>query len=551
MGTPNPDSEMAEGDDDDDDDEGDDGDDGDDDDQEDGERQGDDANDSKVQDEEMTDVVDETKPPTPSKPVVDAMDGIAQTDAVPPNPLTLAPPLASLATGSPKTEGSPLKIVMLQSPTEAQAPVALPPTTDALTESAPEPEPVPETALVPGLALEPSHLTDGESKTESMIAEPPSTVAGDDGKAPAGVDAAMTEVTTQEPPKAAEHVDIENVEPSRSEEAPKDPSPPRISSPDVASRESALLPPPPDQVGNISSPKAEDGHDRVSDNENKSKDNNQNESAVVPERPPLHAHDSVMTEDTIKPEDSASVRFPESGAPSEVGTASAEDTKDSAMTAAAEAMEVDQKDPSPEQISPVTGAKEDEPALFHAVPVVEETEPSGETKEETPKAATPPLLDTAVADAAEPKISPPVVDTEPIPETKEPSPPAPLPEITNDEPMAAPPEPEKSPLEEPSVEKADVPVEEEKPEPPVEQAEPEKEEIKDEPVEELVEEPKIEPVPEPAAEPVAEATPTDLPAENTALPVPPAPVEVPVTEAVPEPQPVEAEEKKEDPPANA
>lgn len=555
---------MADGDEDDDEDEGDDGEDGDDDDQE-GDQQGDDADDSKIQDEEMTDAVDEPKPPTPTKPVVDAMDGISQTDVVPPNPLTLAPPLASLATSSPKPEGSPLKHVMLQSPTEAQAPDVLPPVSDILPPVESVPVSIPSLAPEPGLPLDLSQITDSETKTESMIAEPPSTIAGDEGKAVPEADVTMSEAVVEEAPAMVGEIS----ERVQTEEVAKSPSP-KQATPDIPPREEeALLPPPPEQVGNISSPKADFTQERVSDSEDKSRENHQSDSGLVPERPPLHAHDSVMTEDTIKPEDSASVRFPltESGAPSEVGTASAEETKDSA-TAAPEPMVQDVKEPSPpKQISPAAEARIESPLVSDIQPIAakqrEEPERLEEHKDEPPKEATSPQPQPAIHDEPqplEPKISPPAPEPEreSTPDAKEPTPPTPAPDAPRDEPMSALEEPkEVTPREDPPVHEADVAMGESNPEPisqvaepAVEQSEPEKPEPKEEVKDEPMEEPKVEPVSEPAPEPaVTESLPAALPAEAEAKSPPPVvhePVAEPPVEPAPVPHPTEGEEKKEE-----
>ena len=118
-------------------------------------------------------------------------------------------------------------------------------------------------------------------------------------------------------------------------QTPKDEVPTTESSKDETTegeqaKDESLLPPPPDQVGNINSPKAEYVHGKTSDSGDKRREGEHSESESAPARPPMHQFDSVMTEDTLKPEDSASVRFPltESGAPSEVGTASVEGTKE-------------------------------------------------------------------------------------------------------------------------------------------------------------------------------------------------------------------------------
>ncbi|EFY89569.1 LYR family protein [Metarhizium acridum CQMa 102] len=536
VSTPNPDSEMADGDEDEDDDEGEDGEDGEDEDQEDVDQQGDNADDSKIRDEEMTDVVGEAKLPTTSKPVVDAMDGITQTEVVP--PLTLAPPLANLATSSPRPEGSPLKNVMLQSPTEVQTQEALPPAVEDAPVSGLEPTAIPGMTSAPSLMVEKSHTTDAESKVESMIVEPASTVAGDEDKAPAHVDVLSGDAPAGEAPK------IEGLaEQEHSETRPEAPSPPKTASPDVASREEALLPPPPEQVGNISSPKADDGQDRVSDSEDKSRESHHSDFASFSDRPPLHPHDSIMTEDTIKPEDSASVRFPltESGAPSEVGTASVEDTKDLAV-APAEPVEGQPKAPSPpKEISPAAEAKEDTP-LVNDQTQPEKLEEVEVSKDDALKEATSPKPNAIITDAAEPKVSPPAPEPEPIPEAKEPTPPAPVPEVFHEEPVSAPEEVKEASHEEAAARESDVPMEEPKAEEPaVEQTGPvgevPKDEVKDEPTEESTVEPALEPAP------------VDIQAEAPNAPTPPA-AEPPTADAVPERQPAD-EERNDDQPANA
>ncbi|KFG81206.1 LYR family protein [Metarhizium anisopliae] len=534
--TPNPDSEMA--DDDDDDDEGDDGEEGEDEDQEDVDHQGDNADDSKIQDEEMTDVVEEAKLPTTSKPVVDAMDGITQTEVVP--PLTLAPALASLATSSPKPEGSPLKNVMMQSPTEVQTQEALPPAVEPAPVSGLEPVAIPGMASAHSLTMEPSQTTDAESKVESTIVEPASTVAGDEDKAPAHVDVPPGDAPAGEAPEIQRLAEQEQAEIRQNA-----PSPPKTASPDVALREEALLPPPPEQVGNISSPKADDGQDRVSDSEDKSRESHQSDFASVSDRPLLHPHDAVMTEDTIKPEDSASVRFPlsESGAPSEVGTASVEDTKEAAV-AEAEPIEEQPKEPSPpKDISPVAESIVDTPLdntqTEPEKPKPEEVEVS---TEDAPKEASSPRPDPIITDAPEPEVSRPVPEPEPIPEAKEPTPPAPVPEVSHEEPVSAPEEPKETSHEEAAAQEADVLMEEAKAEEPaVAQTEP----IKEDPRDEVKDEPTKESTVEPALEP----TPVDIQAEAPKAPTPPA-AEPPTADAIPEPQPEDGEERKDSQPAN-
>jgi hypothetical protein len=230
------------------------------------------ADESETRDRDMTDAIDVTPAiepseakETPEPAVLDQMDigepeeQSAEESAVepvekrstPPNPLTLAPPTAGLASGPSNLEGSPLKNVVLPSPTEPKAPVAL---STELTE---------KTEI--GDRLE----------EESMIAKPPSEIVG-------------------EAPDEALNRDI-----------PTEPQP---------TLEEALLPPPPDQVGNISSPRASpkeaEGDDSVKEEIQPGED--------ALEQPSISFQDSVMTDDSVKPDDSASVKMVDTAAPSEL-----------------------------------------------------------------------------------------------------------------------------------------------------------------------------------------------------------------------------------------
>lgn len=278
---------MADGDDgddhDDDDDEGDDGEegeDGDDDSRADDTRQ--DSlypDDSEVQDRDMTDAMDITTaveapdaPEAPEAPVLDKMDTdppeeTASQTLTTSNLLTLAPP-AVLASASPRIEGSPLKNVVLPSPTETRGPL--------------------------GLLTEPAEQSDVENRLEdeSMIAKPPSDIVG-------------------EAPDEALDRDIPHPELQ-------------------PTLEKALLPPPPDQVGNISSPRASpkeegtqpsEGIDALKEEVHPGED-------ALSGKPSMAYQNSMMTEDTIKPDDSASVEMAGSGAPSEIAAASVEDVVD-------------------------------------------------------------------------------------------------------------------------------------------------------------------------------------------------------------------------------
>ncbi|KAM4063772.1 protein related to apopolysialoglycoprotein [Hirsutella rhossiliensis] len=267
--TPNPDSEMADGDDDEDDDDGDDGED----------------------DEVMTDAAFAANPSFSEPPAADPRDAMNPTELTPPNPLSLAPPAGSLASGSPRPEGSPLKNVVLPSPPEPTSSEVPPP---------------------PG----PTQMPKVEAATESMIDQPPSPIVSDE----------PAEANQRDLPEPEPMVETAHQEPALSEPAPfKEESPWQGREEHDPTNEDALLPPPPDQVGNIYSPRAESGPAKSLDSEDKGgeEEENQFEGEALPPRS-LNQCDSVMTEDTIKPDDSASVRFPlsESGPSSEFGTAS-------------------------------------------------------------------------------------------------------------------------------------------------------------------------------------------------------------------------------------
>ncbi|KAJ6787178.1 hypothetical protein PWT90_05566 [Aphanocladium album] len=417
--TPHQDSEMADGDDDDDDDE-----EGDDDDDE--------HNDSDLPD---TSIVEESKdndatmadaPPVPAE-VKEMVADAAAADKLPANPMTLAPPLASLASDSSKVEGSPLKNVVLPSPTEPKAP-----------------EPLRE-------LLQPMDV-----ETDSTVAEPPSTIVGEE-------------------PEAAVNRDLE-LAPAPGE---------------------ALLPPPPEQVGNIATPKADEASPRVSDNEEKGKD-----SEHMGAEKSFQHQDSIMTEDTIKPEDSASVRFPltESGAPSEVGTASVDDMKEPGPAPTSGPAEGEsQPEPAPEPVA----AKEPSP---EAKPEQGEAPAPAPEKPEEPE----PKLEVQPAPA-------PAAAEEPEPQsTAEPTPPAaPSPSAV----AAAPAEPVPEPESKPKPEAEDI-----KPAEPAPVAEPAGEEGK-------------------PAEPAAAPQPEEPSAGDAAEAAKPA---EPEPEPAAEPAPTDPEVKKED-----
>lgn len=290
---------MADGDDDDDDDddEGGDGDEGNDGDGDDGDQQH--GADAGNQDHAMTDSVLAVDPPPVAEiPAADSADTSAPKGAAPPNPLTLAPPAGSLAVGSPRLEGSPLKNVL--SSTEA-------------TSSEIPPPPLP------------AQTVKEETAAESTIAQPPSQIVGAE---PA--EAIQRDLSGPESPR-----DAAAAETASSEPAPlKEESPWQEREEAEPVKEEALLPPPPEQVGNIDSPRAESGLTKSHDGEDRGGEEGeaQSERGALPPQGLLNQGDSVLTEDTIKPDDSASIQFPpsESAPMSELGAASAEEAKEPA-----------------------------------------------------------------------------------------------------------------------------------------------------------------------------------------------------------------------------
>ena len=225
------------------------------------------------QDKEMTDAPQSEEPAAPELMDVEMKDDDSAKDSTPPNPLTLAPFASNLASASPKIEGSPLKNVSVPSPPEVQGAVA---------------------QNSPAVAAQPPVVIPTD---DSTVAEPPSTIVG-------------------EAPEAATERDLPPVQPS-------------------AGTDEALLPPPPDQVGNISSPKASPKAESVPEHTSEGREQAREEAPsggdAIPEKPPLVHHESALTEDTLRPDDSASVGVPAtaSGAPSETAPASTELAPDS------------------------------------------------------------------------------------------------------------------------------------------------------------------------------------------------------------------------------
>lgn len=284
---------------------------------------------SESRDKEMTDVaaVDTS---VLDNADIEMKDGEATPDSksMPPNPLTLAPPAASLASGSPKVEGSPLKNVLISSPTKENAPILTEPPLDAM-------PPVPKAPV-----------------DESVLAEPPSTIVGD------------------EPEKAVD----------------RDVPPPLGES---VSTDEALLPPPPEQVGNIASPKQSPKaspkpdilEDQQSQGNGQAKEEAQAGEELVPQKPVLpHLAESNLTEDTIRPDDSASAGRPAtaSGPSSEVAVSVAEPTTEPTAEAVSEAIAEPTAKPTGEPTAEPTTELTAHPSAEPAAEVISEmaTEPA-------------------------------------------------------------------------------------------------------------------------------------------------------------------------------
>lgn len=392
----NQDSEMADGDGHDDDD---------DDDDEDGD-EGDDKHDDSEMLDSTLDVTKELDSATdtnmsegatgPATPNIEMTDVPEKATSPPREAPTSVPSFAHLDSDASKAEGSPLKNVILP-PTET-------------------------------LPLDPIRLGADigvAAEVGSTVAEPPSTIAGEEPEP-----AANRDLTLQ------------------------------------ATEEEALLPPPHEQVGNIASPKAS------SEEDDKTKDSQSGEASFQDK---AHSqHDIIMAEDTIKPEDSASVRFPlsESGAPSEVGTGSVNGGESGNPATGPE---------KSQQTEPEAGDMEVDPKPAAAAPMSLADILS--KSEDTPQ---PSVTGSTVAQVASPR---------PEPETL--------------------PEPEPEPEREPEV------AAEAQPEPEEEAAQPEPAP----PIEAAVE-PAPEAVPEPAHEPAHEPAPALEPAPEPEIrPAEPAPVE--------------------------
>lgn len=439
---------MADGDDDEDDDEGDDGDEGEEGEEGDGTPAPTDLSETgKAQDQEMADAVPPVDVPAPAPvsetPDVEMTDSdIASSKPIPPNPFSLAPPSISLAGTSPRFEGSPLKNVVMPSPT-TEFPPEIPSVASVLSPplAPPTENPAPPAPTAPAGPLVKEDATDIGTVIGSTIAEPPSTIGGD--------------------------VPEFSIPPAKPVELKSEPQ-----------NEEALLPPPPDQVGNIATTPTneEPGMNFPATGEDRLNEEIQPGEEAVPQKPPLFHRD---TDDTIKPEDSASAIFPlteEPAAPSDDVMEDAEKVEEPIPTEAAPPPE-----PQPEEAKPASPPKEEAPVVAEELDLLqglmgELDRQSEESKEKPAPEAVP----------------------EPVPE------PAPEPAVEAT-PSIAEPETVAEPPQEPADEPADEPMKDAEPEqqePPVAET--------SVPREQAVEEPK-----EAETEAVAEAEtgPTELEAE--------------------------------------
>lgn len=501
----NHDSEMADGDDDDDDNDDDEGEDGNE--NEDGDEGAETPAEStqhgstngdgdKAQDHEMADAVPAVETSSFDPPDVE-MGGneVPSEPQAPPNPLSLAPPPPplNLTPSMSKLEGSPLKNVIMPSPT---------------------------TEVPPDVSL------DNTFTTEPVV---------ENVKAPEATP--IVEPVTTEPPSAA------------AEEAPET-TPDAIAPKDESPKEDTLLPPPHEQVGNIATtPTAEDSGSTVADSAEIPIEEVETGEEAILENPPLEQDDITMTEDAIKQEDSApaSIAMSEPAELPPVEPEAVEDIMETDVLAEAPA------EPTPEEAKPASPLKEETPVVADAAEepdllggllgeldrqVDEKMEMELELEMETL------VSEPAVEPAAEPTPEPiPELALEATPESAPEAVPEAAPEII--EPVVKSifelvAESAVEPEVEPVVESVDEPVVDIPLEPAVE------------PAVELVVEPVVEPVIEPAAEPAADAAP-ELTAELATEPAPepvlefaPEPVpastepsEAPVPEAEPSEKKVE------------
>ncbi|UZP32503.1 hypothetical protein NXS19_000319 [Fusarium pseudograminearum] len=443
---------------------------------------------NKQQDHEMTDAAPTTTTeaapapppapvPAPAEPPVavavapanEDTDVVMENDSSEPaqeSAANLAPP--ALTPEESRVEGSPLKNVVMPSPTKED-------TEQILQESLNAPFADIDEKKEP-------QLTE-ENLKESTVAEPPSTIVG-------------------EAPEAATDRDIPMLEPTDNE---------------------ALLPPPPEEVGNIAaSPPGSSGGQGHSAPGSEAKlpfDILPGEEAL-PSRPQLEQKDTGLTEDSIRPDDSASITAPVSDVP-DIPTAPPSvvepPAEPPAETTLQESAAEEAKSPTPPQAE----VKEES-----IPPAVEEV-----TRGESPDVMAS-LMDKLDQEHADIETIKEDLPTPPVPAPVEES----VPEAPTEMDIEPTVEPVAEPIEEPVAESGPDPVAETEVKPSVEA-----------PVEAPAEAPTEAPT-EAAADPmVAEPMVTEPMAAEEEKPSDPV-LEAPAVEApiVPEPMETEAEKKEEE-----
>ncbi|KAM0487469.1 hypothetical protein ACHAP7_001983 [Fusarium lateritium] len=478
---------------------------------------------NKPQDHEMTDAVatttTESAPvpppapaPAPAAPPAalgnDEPDVVMQNDSLEPlqNPANLLPPTI-LTSGESRPEGSPLKNVLIPSPTKEvdqeqllkeaiDAPLAggdqprEPELTEEnLAEALKDPtgkdgephfkgleeEDILQAAInapfAPGQQLP---VGPGAEPAGSTVAEPPSTIVG-------------------EAPEATADRDVPMLEPTDSE---------------------ALLPPPPEEVGNIATtPPGNSGEPStsVAGSDTKPSMDIQAGEEAVPQRPLLAQNDTGLTEDSIIPDDSASIAAPMSDitdVPAVAPSVVEPPPEPAAETTIQEPAEEETKQPTPPQPE-----------------IKKESAPPGE---ELSRHSSPNLLDSLMnkldrqsAESERKKQEESSVEApEPLPEAVPQVPEVPT-EAISEPPTDLPesiPEPPAAPDVEPTAESSPVPAAETAPEPIAETAtEPAVESAAESIVEPTSEPAAVEFSAEPIAEPLAEPA-SEVPPESTLIP---------------------------------
>ncbi|KAL6404985.1 hypothetical protein AUP68_11824 [Ilyonectria robusta] len=315
----------------------------------------------KAQDHEMADAVPAVETSSFDPPDVE-MGGneIPSEPQAPPNPLSLAPPPPplNLTPSMSKLEGSPLKNVIMPSPT---------------------------TEVPPDVSL------DNTFTTEPVV---------ENVKAPEATP--IVEPVTTEPPSAA------------AEEAPET-TPDAIAPKDESPKEDTLLPPPHEQVGNIATtPTAEDSGSTVADSAEIPIEEVETGEEATLENPPLEQDDITMTEDAIKQEDSApaSIAMSEPAELPPVEPEAVEDIMETDVLAEAPA------EPTPEEAKPASPLKEETPVVADAAEEpdllgglleapVPEAEPSEKKVEEPIPEVPVPEISPSEIPAADPPVEAP------------------------------------------------------------------------------------------------------------------------------------------------